>query len=295
MGEIMQGFQNFKLKAKDGANINALSLGIDSDNKKGIVLICHGFGEHVTSYREFMERLWQSGYASISFDQRGHGKPPEGVSLDKWQGIIKGYHDFMDDISTLVEYLKEKAPSTPLIIYGHSMGGNIVANALLRLPKDQISAFSGAVLESPWMELYKPLSPTLSCVIKVMNVFAPNVVQKIKFNADEVSSVTEKQKVYTSDQYYHGSMSVRMMNDMTKGCAYALKNADKLSVKTFLACADNELVLSNKAMHDFADKANRNGDIVTVKTYKSNHAIHNDASQEEYCDDVIAFLDLQVK
>jgi len=290
----MQDFQNAKLKAKDGANINALSLGIDSGDKKGIVLVCHGFGEHAESYTVFMERLWQSGYASISFDQRGHGKPPEGIALNKWQGVIKNYRFFMEDISTLIEYLKKKAPDTPLIMYGHSMGGNIAANALLRLPPEQVSLFSCAVLESPWMELYKPISPTLRCVVKVLNIVAPNKIQKIKFNADEISSEREKQKVYTSDRYYHGSISVRMINEMVKACAYALKNADRLPVKTFLACADNELVLSNKAMSDFADKANSIGDIVTVKTYKSNHAIHNDVSQEEYCNDIIEFIDSNI-
>ncbi|MCL2425433.1 MAG: lysophospholipase [Oscillospiraceae bacterium] len=284
----MHNFQDVKLKAKDGANISAISLGIDSSDKKGIVVICHGFGEHASSYKEFMERLWQSGYASIAHDQRGHGKPPEGVSLEKWQGIIKNYQSFVDDISSIIDYLNEQAKGVPLVMYGHSMGGNIAANALLRLPSKQLSLFSCAVLESPWLELYKPLSPAMLCGLRVLNVFCPNLVQKIKFNVDSICSEDEKQKAYTSDMYYHGVMSVRLICGMTDSCAYALSNAEKLSIKTFLAIADNELVLSNDAMHRFADKA---GDIVTVKMYKSNHAIHNDVSQEEYCDDLIAFLE----
>jgi len=287
----MQKFQDVKLTGKDGAEISTIFLGVDSDEKKGIVVISHGFGEHAGSYTEFMERLWQSGYASITPDQRGHGKPPDGISFKKWQGIIKNYRDFIDDISVITDYLNEKAPGTPLVMYGHSMGGNIVANALLRLPPEQLSHYSCAVLEAPWLELYKPLTPAMIRVLKVLNVIAPNYVQKIDLDVDAISSENEKQDVYTKDQYYHGSLSARLINGMLGGCAYALDNAKSLSTKTFLAIADNELVLSNDEMRDFAAKA---GDIVTVKTYKSNHAIHNDVSQEEYCKDLIEFLDLNV-
>jgi hypothetical protein len=81
---------------------------------------------------------------------------------------------------------------------------------------------------------------------------------------------------------------MRLISGILDGCTYAMENAAKLPVKTYLAYADNELVVSKEAMLDFAAKA---GDMVTVKEYASHHAIYNDVNREPYCRDLVEFMD----
>ena len=285
----MQSVEYITVTAKDGAQIPVITCNIEDSNKKGIVIVCHGFGEHSGAYIEHAGRLWEGRYACVILDQRGHGKPPQGVK--KWHGIIPSYQSFIDDIDSVTEAVRKMAPDTPIAIYGHSMGGNIVVNALLRLPPGKASSYFCAILESPWLELYEPLSPMFVGVIRCLNRIMPNFRHYRKLKYDKLSTDTEKKQGYSKDPYYHGVISVRMIDGIMKGCSYALENAGRLPVKTYLAYAGNELVVSNDAILEFAAKA---GDMVTIKQYESNHAIYNDVKREPYCRDLIAFLDSNV-
>ena len=282
----MKNIEYKKIIAKDGAEIPVVTFNIDDESKKAIVIVCHGFGEHAESYLEFAELLWQGNYASIILDQRGHGKPPAGSK--KWHGQIPNYQCFVDDVISVTEYIKEQKPNTPIAIYGHSMGGNIVVNTLLKISAEQAKEYYSAILESPWFELTPPISPTMRHLIMHLSQIIPRFRTHRKLNHGQISSDEEKSKSYAKDPNYHGFISMRMIDGILKGCDYALSNAEKMPVKTYLAYAENEMIVSNKEMLEFVEKA---GDIVTVKMYESNHAIHNDINQIPYCKDLIEFLD----
>ena len=285
----MQAFEHITVNAKDGAVIPVVTYNLDKAEKKGIIIVCHGFGEHSGGYFEHAERLWQGGYSSVILDQRGHGKPPEGAR--KWHGLIPDYQCFIDDIVSVTDEIKRITPNTPIAIYGHSMGGNIVANTLLRLPPAQARQYFCAALESPWFELYKPISKFNLFLIKTMNVIYPNFIHRRDLEHNILSSDTEKRAGYAKDPYYHGKISVRMLSGVLEGCKYALDNAARLPVKTYVAYADNDLVVCNKAILEFAAAAAKK---VTLKEYASNHAIYNDVSREAYCRDLIAFFNLNI-
>jgi len=288
----MQNIQHIKVDAKDGAVIPLMLCNLEDSSKKGIVIVSHGFGEHCDAYAEHAERLWQGGYACAVPDQRGHGKPPVGAK--KFHGLIPDYQCFVDDILTVTDVVKKMAPDVPIAIYGHSMGGNIVINTLLRLPSlpaGQAPHYACAMLESPWLELYEPLDPVTRCAIRIMNRIAPNFLHYRKLKHENISSDSEKNKGYSKDPYYHGIISMRMITGIADACAFAMENASRMPVKTYLAYAENELIVSNKAILEFAEKA---GDMVTLKEYASNHAIYNDVQREPYCKDLIAFLDANI-
>jgi len=286
----MQKIEHFGIKAKDGAMIPVTAYNLDDDTKKGIVIICHGFGEHSGAYIEFAERLWQGGYACVSFDQRGHGKPPDGAK--KWHGVVPNYTRFIDDVFSVTEMITETSPGTPIALFGHSMGGNIVINTLLRLPEDKKDTYICAMLDSPWFDINKPLSPAAVCVLRVMNLFIPNYRNYKKLKSKDISGDRVKKEGYVKDPYYHGFISMRMLTGIMDASKYAIKNASKLPVKVYLACADKEAVVSRKAMSEFAVKA---GNIVTLREYSSYHAIYKDINREPYCCDLISFLDSNLR
>jgi len=116
----------------------------------------------------------------------------------------------------------------------------------------------------------------------------PNLRNERKLNHSDLSSDNERSEGYSKDPLYHGFISMRMITGILDGCDYVIENAASLSVPVFLAYAKNELVVCNEAIRIFAEKA---GDIVTIREYESNHAIHNDEIRESYCHDMIEYLD----
>ena len=278
-----------KIKSKDGGDISVIIYNLKNLNEestKGTVILSHGFGEHSGSYKELVEYLEQADYACVVFDQRGHGsfsgKSPE--EREKLLGVISNYQDFLDDIDVIIDDIKQKMPGKPVILYGHSMGGNIVANYLLTRNQDDISC---AVLESPWLGLYKELNPLVAFIAKILGNISPKFTIINKLPASDVTGDPEKVKDY-DDPLYHNRISFRMFSGIKKACTYAVNNASKLTVPTYLAYAKNEKIVSNPAIQKFIDTCGQN---VTVKEYESCHAIHNDIVRQEYYQDVIAYLD----
>ena len=156
------------IKSKDGHIISAIFNAFGNPSIKGVIIAVHGFGEHAGSYSEFAEYMERADYASVLFDQRGHGdlSEPSVKKRKKKLGIIPGYDCFLDDIEAIMNEVIKQKPDMPIMIYGHSMGGNIVINYLLKRGQ---SGLSCAVLESPWLGLYKEVSPIISGAAKISN------------------------------------------------------------------------------------------------------------------------------
>jgi len=274
--------REMRLTAKDGAPIRVVACNFERNDINGVVVISHGFGEHADAYLEVAGCLGQAGYASLIFDQRGHGKPPD--DRKKWFGIIKSYQNFIDDIDVVAEAAGKLAPDVPLVLYGHSMGGNIAINALLR----GTTSYTCAVLESPWLGLYKePGSLTVS-LARIFGRLSTNFTIVNKLSVSDITGDSSRKESYRADPLYHNRISLRMFTGIKDGCAYALDNAQHLTTPVFIACAARDKILRNEATHRFAAAA---GDMVTIREYDSCHAIHNDVQREEYFRDIIAFLD----
>ena len=269
------------VKTKDGIDIKTKLFDAD-DAPKGVILISHGFGEYIDMYDPFIDNLTEAGYTCVIFDQRGHG---EDSKVAKMQGVIPGYEYFMDDIDTVRAEIGKLYPETPVILYGHSMGGNIVANYLIN--KNQ-NAFVGAVLETPWLRLYKPQPKVVEGLAKVLGAISSKFAIVNKLRRHEVVRPLEGHKTITDFPYYHNRISFRLFAAITKAGEYAIANANKITIPTLLICAEDDLVVCPDAIKEFGTNANPN---MTVKIYDdAYHAIHADLASVRYVPDLIEFL-----
>ena len=287
---IIQGDKNMtKIKAGDGADIHVKFFG--ANLIKGVVIVCHGFGEHSGCYNELAEHLARSGYASVVFDQRGHGDLPEEFSANpkKFYGIIPVYDSFLDDIGDILAWVKQKLPDVPVSLYGHSMGGNIALNYLLKRGQ---SDFACAVIESPWLGLYKEVSPFTSVMAKVIGYITPNISVLSSLPPEDITSHKPKAKEIADDPNYHNRISLRMFSGIKDACAYAVKNAAALTLPTYLAIAENDRIVCNEAIRQFTDKCEPN---VKIKKYESHHSIHNDIHGAKFYQDFVSFLNAYEK
>ena len=104
----------------DGLEISVLEVRPE-EAPRAVVQLVHGMCEHKERYLPFMEYLAGRGYASVIFDQRGHGasaKSKEDLGY-MYRCGIKGY---LKDIIGINEMIHERFPGIPLILFGHSMG-----------------------------------------------------------------------------------------------------------------------------------------------------------------------------
>ena len=113
------------------------------------VLLVHGLGEHSGRYEHVGEQLARSGLDVSAYDHRGMGGSggPRG-DVDRWST----YHD---DLADRLLDVRAHAAGRPVVLYGHSLGGLIVAGYLLTerpCPGPRRPDRAGARLDGPGLE-----------------------------------------------------------------------------------------------------------------------------------------------
>lgn len=109
------------------------------DNPKRLVVLVHGYGEHIGRYEHVARWLCEHGAVCYGVDHRGHGTSSgERVLIDDFAGIVEDVHRVVTQARTAYRAL-------PLVVVGHSMGGLIAARYVQTHPEE----VSGLVLSGP--------------------------------------------------------------------------------------------------------------------------------------------------
>jgi alpha-beta hydrolase superfamily lysophospholipase len=99
---------------------------------RAVVQINHGLAEHAARYGRFADFLSQRGFHVYAHDHRGHGgtKAPD-APIGRFAETAGG-DKVIADVLAIHDLIASENPGLPVILFGHSMGGLIALNFLLR-------------------------------------------------------------------------------------------------------------------------------------------------------------------
>eukprot|EP00211_Chloroparvula_japonica_P007767 CAMPEP_0119155608 /NCGR_PEP_ID=MMETSP1310-20130426/51832_1 /TAXON_ID=464262 /ORGANISM="Genus nov. species nov., Strain RCC2339" /LENGTH=337 /DNA_ID=CAMNT_0007148207 /DNA_START=116 /DNA_END=1129 /DNA_ORIENTATION=+ len=122
----------------------------DGGTFRGIMFICHGYGEHINRYTEMGERFAKEGFAVYGMDHQGYGYS-QGV-----RAYVQKFDDYIDDFNSFVDSVLLRHPeNTPRFVFGHSMGALISLTAALERPE----FWDGIILASGCFQLPADVAP----------------------------------------------------------------------------------------------------------------------------------------
>lgn len=127
------------LDSPTGAALN-LYYASPPDPPRAIVQINHGLAEHAARYGRFARHLTNRGFAVIAHDHRGHGKtraPDAPTGIFARAPAAKAWKAVIADTLAVHDHAAGHYPDTPVITFGHSMGGMIAMNFALSHPARQ--------------------------------------------------------------------------------------------------------------------------------------------------------------
>ena len=238
------------------------------DNPKAVVGIVHGMGEHSGRYNYVVDALTAANISVVSYDQMGHGKT-EGK-----KGHVANYDMLLGCVGELSLKIMELVPAKPTFLLGHSMGGNVLLNYLLRRnPK-----INGAIVSGPWLKLaFDP--PAIQVKLgRFVSGFLPALVQSTKLDVKSISRDPEEVQRYVDDPLVHDKISTAFFVGVHDAGEWALENASKLSVPTLIYHGTADTLTSHDASKKFAEDA---GDMATFKSLEGYfHESHNEAPED---------------
>ncbi len=271
----------FKFKTFDGLQLFGQSWQPESQ-PQAVICLVHGLGEHSGRYGHVADSLIQAGYTLISFDLRGHGKS-EGP-----RGHTPSYEALMQDISSLLEVANKQFPQLPSFLYGHSLGGNLVLNYVLR----RQAQLKGVIVTGPWLCLaFEP--PRFKIILaQITNYIWPSFSQKSGLDTKAISRDPEVVYAYENDPLGHDHISARMFIGIYQAGQWALEHASEFSLPLLLMHGGADKLSSIEASKEFDRKIPKK---CTFKIWDGlYHEIHNEPEKEEVFKFLIDWLNKEV-
>ena len=116
---------------------------VETDSAQGIVVLFPGYAGRKSDLQTEAAAFRELGYHSLLVDFPGHGG-----STGSQTSV--GFHE-AKDVGAVVQYLSQKHPETPIVLYGFSMG----AVAVLKALGEQTLPIQAAIVEAPFASLLK--------------------------------------------------------------------------------------------------------------------------------------------
>jgi len=270
-------YQNYSFLANDGVKLYAQSWKADSDQKKLVILI-HGLGEHSGRYEHWAKLFNEKGYSFLTLDLHGHGR-----SGGK-KGHIKSLDVLLDDIDLIYNAGNELFPGYKKILYGHSMGGNLVLNHVIRRNR----SVDAVIVTSPWLKLYSEPSSLVLKITAFLKKFLPSLTISNQLKAEQISHDPEAVRNYERDPLNHDRISLKMFHELYQGGYHALRNVYKINCPFLIMHGTGDTITSAKASEDYVLNTSKK---THLKLWPGQfHELQNEFVKEEVHSYIIEWL-----
>jgi alpha-beta hydrolase superfamily lysophospholipase len=258
---------DFSISLKNGQFLKGIIVSPGEDTRAVIIMV-HGLGEHVQRYTGWAGLFREQRVGFTGMDLPGHGRS------GGRRGHIRSYSQTDEMIDVLINTCYRTFPDTPLYIYGHSLGGGLVLDYLLR-KKPKVK---GAIVTSPWLRLSFEPSRSKLILASAMKFIIPWLAQPSGLIVDHISHDKKIIERYKTDPLVHDRISVSLFNNAMNAAKYSLDHAAELTVPTLLIHGSDDLICSPEGSREFASKT----DMVDLKIWDGGyHELHNEVFSED--------------
>ena len=262
---VNQHFENIIFNKK---NIFLRSWSTNNDPIYNIIII-HGLGEHSGRYKEFASFFIKKNIGVFSFDLIGHGKS------DGLKGHISNIKDFTDSIEEVLIQVRKRFINTPIIIFGHSLGGCLALNYLIERKSKEISL---AIISSAWIETEIQIPKYLLIIQRVIHTLFPKIRLSNRLDTKDLSKDIKIIDKYKNDPLVHDRISLNLLSEINKTIE-KIKNKDyNIEIPVLIIHGKKDKIISYKG----SELINKKIKDSKLKLYDNvYHEPHNDNEKKE--------------
>ena len=268
--DVIFMYDNFVLRRFEDGKIEGYSWSVEDPGK--VVCIVHGIGEYGGRFDRVAEAFRRCGIAVLSIDLRGHGN-----SAGK-KGDCAPRKDVLDDITELIKYAEKLYCGSDIVLYGHSMGGNIVLD--YRCRGELRGDVSGYIVTAPWIRLVRPVPKILYRAVKAASGIIPTFIISSEVNEKYLGN-PESVKPYHDNPMVHNKISLRCAVDGYE-TGMALEKGDSVSdektgrIPLLLMHGDKDRICNIEGSRIIAERMEKSGENIEYGEWKELfHEIHN--------------------
>jgi alpha-beta hydrolase superfamily lysophospholipase len=251
---------------------------------KAVLFIVHGLGEHQGRYEEMAQKFVNDQIAVFAFDHRGHGQS-EGK-----RGHCLSINQFVEDVEHALMKCRSLFLELPIFLFGHSMGGQIIASYLNKVKSKEIS---GAIISSPWIELVNPPPKWQISLAKRLSSIVPSLTVPSGLDPKAISSVAKEVTKYQQDPLVHSRISLSLFHSLYLSGTYLLQFAEAVKLPVLVCHGESDKITSMKSSEQYAAKLGTNA---SFKLWEgAYHEPHHDFDKESVMDYYVGWILKHIK
>ena len=254
---------------------------IPKEKVKKNLFIIHGLGEHSGRYEDLAKILTQEGIGVFSIDLIGHGKS------SGRKGHIKSFEDFINAVETGVIYVRKKFLDTPIILFGHSLGGLISLKFLIDRESKEIER---SIISSPWIETALEIPNHLLFIHKIFQKIIPGLQLSNNLITSHLSKDKKIVEKYENDILVHDKISLNLFSEITKTINNVIDRSSRIKIKILIYHGKNDKIISHKGTEKVASLIPNNKFILFKDIF---HEPHNDNEKDLVFKELIEFINKQ--
>lgn len=266
------------LPASDGTPLVLSFFPAESD-ARGILALVHGLGDYSGCFTRMIDFIVNHGFSVATIDMHGNGAA----------GGIRGHIDrfalFYEDIDLLLQQARTQFGDLPIVLYGHSLGGNLVLNYVLR----RKPLLSGVVSSAPLLRLKKrPLLTRITA--EVLNLVAPRLSLDAGIDTNNLTHDPQIVDEYIHDPLVHGQATMRLLSQALRAGSWAQKHAEEFPLPLLLIHGSADSITDPAASAAFAKAVP--SQLIEFRLFDGfYHTLHNEVGRDEVYQTVLAFFD----
>ncbi|WP_228024566.1 alpha/beta hydrolase [cf. Phormidesmis sp. LEGE 11477] len=258
---------------------------------KGVLAIVHGLGEHSGRYCRIVRGLTDAGYAVFGFDNQGHGKS-EGQ-----RGHINRWQDYRDNTQAFLSLIRQQEPTAPLFLMGHSLGGLIVLDYVLRSADSAEFAaldVKGLIVSAP---PFQPTTGTASrrrmILARLLSGLLPRLSLSMNLSQGGLSRDPSVSDQAADDPLTHSSVTLRWGSETLSTLDWVKDHIDRLSLPLLLTHGEADPIISPSGSKEIFQQVNSPDK--TLKLYPgSYHEPHNDLDADTVVSDLLRWIETAI-
>jgi len=249
-----------------------------------VVVVVHGVNEHSGRYARLAAALNEQGYGVYAMDLRGHGK-----SAGE-RAMIRSFDEYLADLDVLLARVAAREPGKPLFLFGHSMGGAIVAlAAITRQP-----TLAGVVLSAPAVRVGGRVFPILRHLAAWISRLLPKL-RLVRVGCRFICRDPQVVAQFESDPLvFHGRFPVRTGAEILRAAKQIQTHADALRLPLLIMHGTADVVTDaegSRLLHLRAGSHDK-----TLHLYEGfYHELHSEPEKEHVIADLVAWLNQRRK
>ena len=237
---------------------------------KAVLFIVHGLGEHSGRYEEMAKKFAENQLAVFAFDHRGHGHS------DGKKGHASSIDQLLADVEQALMKCRSLYLDIPIVIFGHSMGGQIAATFVQKMKSKELV---GGILSSSWFELVSPPPTWQLGLINGLKRIVPRLALSNGLDEKLISSVKSEVEQYKNDPLIHDRISFSLFKSIYRNGLRILAEKKQVKVPILVCHGDADEITSFDGTKKYAEIQGENA---TFKRWSGSfHEPHHDKDKDE--------------